>query len=89
LEQGGVVRGWMLRERRDLGVQGIVFVDHWWYTDGYAFLAGPGDEVTVVPDGTWDSIPEFSDHISLVVDPLDPLDHYQRGEYSYVALDNL
>ena len=56
LEQGGAVRGWLLRERRDLGVQGILFVDHWWYTDGYEFLAGPGDEVAMVPDGTWDSI---------------------------------
>jgi hypothetical protein len=89
LEQGGAVRGWLLRERRDLGVQGILFVDHWWYTDGYAFLGGAGDEVAVVPDGTWDSIPDFNDHINLLVDPLDPLVAYQRGEYSYVALDNL
>lgn len=87
LRQGGETVGWMLRERRDLGVYGIQWVDHWWYTEDYSFVDGPNEAVRMEPTGVDPgSITTFRQSFDEDCPGHAPLAHYQQGKYTYSPL---
>ncbi|MEQ1568651.1 MAG: hypothetical protein ABMA64_23635 [Myxococcota bacterium] len=86
LEQNNVDAGYLLRERRDHGVQGVVWFDHWYYLDNHVAVGKPGDATEVVPDGVvWTSIPEFVGAMQAEVlgNPPRWIKGYQQAAYSY------
>jgi hypothetical protein len=92
LQQGGALQGWLLRERRDLGQNGVLWADHWFYRDDFLPILNGGNSITLVPDNVdCGSIPTFMTAIKAEADavPGNPLDRYQPTEYSYVPLEDI
>jgi hypothetical protein len=88
VSQGGVLVGWMIREKRIL-TNGTEYVDHWAFTEDYASPGGAIPAAEIDPDGVpWADLSEFFDDIILQAagNPANPLVSYQRAHYRYKPL---
>lgn len=79
VQQDGKVRGALLWSIGDGEI-----VSHLWTTEAFAPLVEPGDMVSLIPVGTFESIPEFHDGFVLKL-ASDPIATYEQGAESAVV----
>jgi hypothetical protein len=77
VQQDGKVRGALLWEVQDLPKGGTDIVSHLWTTAAFEPLLDEADTVTLIPVGTWPSIPEFHDDVVLTLEA-DPIATYEQ-----------
>lgn len=94
LYQSGAIVGWLLRERRDYGDDGVVWVDHWFYRSTFKPVSNAAPQLLVRapttlsnPDGVW-SVGEFIDVIKLDA-PVNTPTGLNRHHVSMYTFDGL